>query len=138
MSVSGDGNAQRQPTSGAGFLFVVALVAVGFGSYIVTRLSTRLEIVERNLESLQRAHDTLARRQAAVPRAPAPAAATPPKPTGPDPAKLYAVPIDDAPVRGAASAYVTMQPPLHRRERRGPVPAGRPAAVAAARVRHAS
>lgn len=103
---------RRQPTSGAGFLLVVALVAVGVGSYIVTRLSTRLEIVERNLESLQRAHDTLARRQAAVPRAPAPgqapAAVTPPRPTGPDPAKLYAVPVDDAPVRGAASAYVTI------------------------------
>ena len=78
----------------------------------MTRLSTRLEIVERNLESIQRAHDTLARRQVAVPRAPAPdqapAAVTPPKPTGPDPAALYAVPIDDAPVRGPASAWVTI------------------------------
>jgi|SoiMethySBSTD1v2_1073268.scaffolds.fasta_scaffold74919_4 hypothetical protein len=82
-------------------VFLVASLAASFGCQKADpALSEKLDRLDSKLDAIARKVDGMGRGAAAQQR--------PPAPRGADPSLVYSVPIGDAPVKGPASAKVTI------------------------------
>ena len=86
----------------------VSLVAVVFASVFVHKARARTDKLEQRIATLEQRTATLEKAEADARRARATAPAPAKPASGPDPAVLWAVPLDDAPSRGGSAAWVTI------------------------------